>query len=604
MRERSGRDEKRNGHELMNIAKELQQALALHQAGKLAEAGIIYRNILKADPDNVDALNLMGVLLQSGGQLPTAIELLKKATGIAPDYLAAWVNLGNALQLTGRLDAAVDAFQKAMTLNPRQPEPANNLASALNQLKRHAEAIDACVMALKAKPDFAEAHINMGNALIGLNKPAEAEKSFRAALQLNPAISVAYFNLGNALTDQGRLEDALEAYRKSVALDAANAEKHYNHANTALKLDRFAEAEKSFRAAIEMDPDYVDAYCNLGSALQSQGRPAEAIQCYREGIERSRGRPSADLHWNLSLALLQNGDYMEGWEVYEWRWLTPTFLNFKRDWQKPEWTGGPLNGETVLIHAEQGFGDGIQFSRFAPLVAERGGRVVLECRPQLTRLFRTLAGVGECFDLGQPVPEHDFQIPLMSLPRAFKTTLETIPAKFPYLSPPPGAKVDPRITQEKGLKIGFAWAGSPTRPDNAKRSAPLKMFEPLFRVPGTRFFSLQVGKFQPELAGLDPALGVVDLAPGLADFGDTAAVIRALDLVITVDTGVLHLTGAVDRPAWGLMAQPTGFLWMVGRDDSPWYPKLKLFRQAAPGDWASVFGRVEEELRKLAGKSA
>ena len=588
----------------MNIAKELQRALDLHQAGRLAEAGAIYRDILKADPNNVDALNLMGVLLQSGGQLSTAISLLEKATQIAPDYLAAWVNLGNALQLVGKLEGAVDAFQKAMTLNPRQPEPANNLASALNQLKRHGEAIDACVMALKARPDFAEAHINMGNALVGLKKPQEAEKSFRSAIQLNPAISVAYFNLGNALTDQGRLEDALDAYRKSVALDAANAEKHYNYANTAQALDRYDEAVKGFRTALEIDPDYVDAYCNLGSALQSLGESEEAIRCYREGIERSRGRPNADLHWNLSLALLQNGEYMEGWEVYEWRWLTPTFVKFKRDWQKPEWTGGPLQGETVLIHAEQGFGDGIQFSRFAPMVAALGGRVVLECRPPLTRLFGTLRGVAECFDLGQPVPDHDYQIPLMSLPRAFRTTLETVPSTFPYLGAPAGATPDPRIAEAKGLKVGFAWAGSPTRPDNHKRSAPLKMFEPLIRVPGTRFFSLQVGKFQPELQGLDPALGVVDLAPGLKDFGDTAAAIEALDLVITVDTGVLHLTGAVDRPAWGLLSKPTGFLWMNGRDTSPWYPKLRLFRQPQQGDWAGVFGRVLEELKKFAGKGA
>ena len=586
----------------MNVAQQLKRALELHQAGKLADAGTIYRDILKVEPNNVDALNLMGVLLQSGGQLPTAITLLRKATEIAPDYLAAWVNLGNALQLSGRLKEAVDAFEKGMTLNPNMPEAANNLASALNDLKRHVDAVNACVTALKVRPDFAEAHINMGNALVGLKKPAEAEKSYRRAIELKPANATAYFNLGNALSDLDRLEDALEQYRKAVALDAANAEKQYNYGNTALKLDRYVEAVESFRNAIEIDPNYVDAYCNLGSALQSLGDTGEAIECYREAIRISpRGKPNADLHWNLSLSMLQHGEYAEGWEAYEWRWLTPTFAAFKRDWQKPEWSGGDLDGQTVLIHAEQGFGDGIMFCRYAPMVAKKGGRVVLECRPPLTRLLRSLAGVAECFDLGGPVPEHDFQIPLMSLPRAFRTTLDSVPAEIPYLAPPADAKPDPRIAQAKGLKIGFVWAGSPTRRDNAKRSAPLTTFEPLFKVPGTRFFSLQVGKFRPELEGLDPKFGVVDLGQGLNDFGDTAAAVNALDLVISVDTAVLHLAGALGKPAWGLMSRPTGFFWMNEREDSPWYPGLRLFRQPELGDWGSVFKKAEAELKRLAG---
>ena len=586
----------------MNVAQQLKRALELHQAGKLADAGVLYRDILKIEPNNVDALNLMGVLLQQGGQLPTAITLLQKATEIAPDYLAAWVNLGNALQLTGRLQEAVDAFQKGMMLNPNMPEAANNLASVLNALKRHEQALNACVSALKLRPDFAEAHVNMGNALIGLKNPAEAENSYRRAIELRPANATAYFNLGNALSDLGRLEDALEQYRKAVALDAANPEKHYNYANTALKLDRYVEAVESFRAAIEVNPNYVDAYCNLGSALQSLGDTAEAIECYREAIRISpRGKQQPDLHWNMALALLQQGDYAEGWEAYEWRWLTPTFAAFKREWRKPEWTGGALDGKTLLIHAEQGFGDGIMFGRYAPLVARKGGRVVLECRAPLTRLMRSLEGVAECFDLGQPVPEHDFQIPLLSLPRAFRTTLDNVPAAIPYLRPPADAKPDPRIAQAKGLKIGFAWAGSPTRRDNAKRSAPLAMFEPLLKATGTRFFSLQVGKFRPELDALDKRLGVVDLGEALNDFADTAAAVAALDLVISVDTAVLHLAGALGKPAWGLMSRPTGFFWMNDRDDTPWYPRLRLFRQPEMGDWGSVFKKAEAELKRLAG---
>ncbi|MFQ5765360.1 MAG: tetratricopeptide repeat protein, partial [Rhodospirillales bacterium] len=433
----------------------------------------------------------------------------------------------------------------------------------------------------------------------------DAENSYRRALEINPAHATAYFNLGNVLADQERLEDALEAYRKAVSLDNANAEKHYNYANTALKLDRFEDAVESFRRALEIDDEYLDALCNMGSALQSLGRLDEAIAGYHRALSLAGDDDdTTDLHWNLSLALLQNGDYEEGWREYDWRWRTPTFAEFRRDWEKPEWAGEALDGKTVLVHAEQGFGDAIQFCRFAPLVAERGGRVVLESRAPLTRLFGTLEGVAERIDLGAPVPDHDFQVPLMTLPRVFGTTVETVPADVPYLAPPEGAEPDPRIKEAKGLKVGFAWAGSPTRRDNIKRSARLADFEPLFRVEGVTFFSLQVGPFQPELEDLDEGLGVIDLAGGLEDFGDTAAAVQALDLVISVDTAVLHVAGALAKPAWGLMSRPTGFFWMDERTDSSWYPTVRLFRQPEVGDWAPVFAGAEKELAALAKKKA
>lgn len=587
----------------MSIADDLKRGLDLHQKGQLAEAGEVYRDILKKDPDNVDALNLLGVILQAAGELETAIVLLERATVLAPDYAAPYVNLGNALQLARRAEDAVDAFEKAIALDPEQPAAANNLASVLNDLGRHEEALDACVVALKKAPDFGEAHNNMGNALAALGRADDAEKSYRRALEINPAHATAYFNLGNVLADGDRLDDALEAYRKAVALDAANAEKHYNYANTALKLDRFEDAVASFERAIEIDEEYLDAYCNMGSALQSLGRVDEAIQSYRRALALAAEEDDAtDLHWNLSLALLQNGDYEEGWREYDWRWRTPTFAKFQRDWEKPEWVGEALAGETVLVHAEQGFGDAIQFCRFAPMVAARGGRVVLESRKELTRLFGTLEGVNEGIDLGQPVPEHDFQVPLMTLPRVFGTTLKTVPADVPYLAVPDGARPDPRIEEATGLKVGFAWAGSPTRRDNIKRSAPLADFAPLFRVPGATFFSLQVGPFRPELDDLDEGLGVIDLAGGLEDFGDTAAQVQAMDLVISVDTALLHVAGALAKPAWGLMSRPTGFLWMDERPDSPWYPTARLFRQPEPGAWAPVFEAVETELAGLAKK--
>ena len=595
---------------MTNTQEQLKQGLRLHQAGDLAGAGEVYRAILDAEPGNVDALNLMGVVLQAGGELDTAIVLLEQAAKLAPDYPAPLVNLGNALQLKGRLDDAVETFEKALALDPNLAEAANNLASALNDLGRHPEAADACAKALKLKPDFGEAHNNLGNALAGLGKAREAEASYRRAVGINPGHATAYFNLGNVLADQGLPEDALDHFQKAVALDDGNAEKHFNLANTALKLDRFDEAVESFENAIAIDGGYLDAHCNLGSALQSLGRMEDSIASYRRALalapkgaandDGESGGGNADLHWNLALALLQNGDYAEGWAEYEWRWKNPDFTTPEKDVPEPLWDGGDLKGKTLLLHDEQGIGDTLQFIRYAPLAAAKGARVVVECRAELTRLFAEIEGVDGVVEKGGELPAFDCHAPLMSLPRIFATTLETVPAEIPYLSAPEGTPVDARIHEGGGLSVGFAWAGSPTRKGDANRSLDPKRFEPLMGVPGTRFFSLQVGGARPGFEALAPAENVFDIGSDFGDFADTAAAIQALDLVISVDTAVVHLAGALGRPVWVLMPFAATYMWLAGRDDSPWYPSLRLFRQSQPGDWDGVFERVKEELGKLA----
>lgn len=595
---------------MTTIQEQLKEGLALHQAGNLAGAGEVYRTVLEAEPGNVDALNLMGVVLQAGGELDTAIGLLEQAAELAPDYTAPLVNLGNALQLKGRFEDAVDTFAKALVLDPNLAEAANNLASALNDLGRHQEAADACAKALKLMPDFGEAHNNLGNALAGLGKAQEAEESYRRAVDINPGHATAYFNLGNALADQGLVEDAFDHYRKAVALDGGNAEKHYNLANTALKLDRYEEARESFENAIAIDADYLDAHCNLGSALQSLGRMEDSIASYRRALalapkgaanDDGPSGDNADLHWNLALALLQNGDYAEGWAEYEWRWKNPDFKTPAKDVPEPLWDGGDLKGKTVLLHDEQGIGDTMQFIRYAPLAAAKGARVVVECRAELARLFAGMEGVDQVVERGGELPAFDCHAPLISLPRIFATTLDTVPNQIPYLSPPEGTPVDARIHEGGGLSVGFAWAGSQTHGNDANRSVDPDRFEPLFGVPGTRFFSLQVGGARPGFEALAPGENVFDLSPDLDDFADTAAAIEALDLVISVDTAVVHLAGALGRPVWVLVPYATSYMWLAGRDDSPWYPSLRLFRQSEPGDWDGVFDRVKEELAKLAG---
>lgn len=581
----------------MDIGAQLQRGLALHQKGQLLEAGQIYRDILAHDPDQVDALNLMGVVMQAAGDLDTAEALLARACELAPDYFAPFANLGNVLQAAGRANEAIDVFQKALALNEASVETFNNLASAYNDIADHASALDASERALKLLGQFPEALVNKGNALLGLGRAEDAVTAYTDALKLAPGHGNALFNLGNAYVDLEQFEAAVDPYRQSVSQDPGNAEKHFNLANALMKAGQFEKCLEPFETALGLKPGYVDALCNHASALQSLGRSSEALDRLQKALAFQPDSP--DLHWNLSLTALQSGDYRLGWSEYEWRWKTKTFADFQRDFDKPAWAGEALDGKTILVHTEQGFGDNIQFCRFIPLLAGAGAKVVMECRPELNRLMATLDGVSARIDLGEALPEYDCHVPLMSLPKLFDTTIETIPSQMPYLKVPDGVAADPTLAQSTGFKVGLAWAGSPTREDNHRRSVIFGDLAPLFGIAGVDLFSLQVGSAREQIAGFDAPPNVTDLTGGFSDFADTAAAIAELDLVISVDTAVLHLTGALGKPGWGLMSQPTGFLWMDERTDSPWYPTLKLFRQPAPGDWPAVMQQVRGALQQL-----
>lgn len=583
----------------MDVPRHLGEAVRLHRAGRLGEAAALYKAVLRAVPDHADALNLLGAILLAKGDAEGAIALTRRASAAAPEDVAPYVNLGNALQAAGRLDEAAEAFERASSLSPVTAEAGANLASVLNALGRHREAAAAARRALAVQPAMAVAYVNLGNALLALDDADGAVAAYTAGLERTLGSAACHYNLGNALARRRDHEAALGHFRRAVEIAPARAEHHYNLANAALALEGYDEAIAAFRRAIAIESGYTDAHNNLGSALQSRGRLGESITSFRRAVALQPDR--ADAHWNLALALLQDGAFEEGWREYEWRWRNPDFTTPARDFGKPLWDGRPLDGKTILLYAEQGMGDTLQFVRYVPEVVALGGRVVVECQPPLVRLVETVAGIDHAVAGGDPLPDFQVHAPLLSLPRILGTTLESVPDRVPYLSAPhPG----PIGIAGDALNVGFAWAGSSSRRNDARRSVAPGRFRPLFGVPGVEFFSLQVGARAGEIDTIADAPNVHPLPMQVSDFAATAAIVDALDLVISVDTAVVHLAGALAKPVWVLLPYARPYLWLTDRADSPWYPRARLFAQSRPGDWEPVFEEAAAALAKLAGPSA
>ncbi|QWV95598.1 tetratricopeptide repeat protein [Geomonas oryzisoli] len=421
----------------------------------------------------------------------------------------------------------------------------------------------------------------------------EAEPIYRRLAQAGGGLAAdVLINLGALLDETGRHEEALEEYRKALSLRHGDAMALNNMGASLFKLGRFAEAAELFRRALEQVPDAPEPAIALGGALQRAGDVQAAIACFRDLVRR---RPDcADAHWNLALALIMSGEFREGWAEYQWRWKREAFTSPRRGFHAPAWDGAPLDGRRILVHGEQGFGDTIQFARYLPMVAQQGGVVIAECQSAaLVPLMRGIPGVAEVCVMGEPLPPFDVEIPLMSLPHLFDTTLETVPCRVPYLSPPPGrlALWHAKLAADPGFKVGLVWAGKAV-PDPF-RSCSLAALAPLFGIPGASLYSLQVGE---AAAGPGEGAGLIDFTPAIRDFGDTAALIAHLDLVISIDTSVAHLAGALGKPVWLMLPMAGDYRWLCGRDDSPWYPTMRLFRQQRQGEWGEVVERLRAAL--------
>jgi len=424
-----------------------------------------------------------------------------------------------------------------------------------------------------------------------------AIQAYTESLALDPDQPQAYNNMGVALRAGGAFNAAVASYRRAIALRANDPGSHSNLGNALRALGRHDEAEAHHRKAIELDSDYLEARYNLGLVLKDQGKFDEALACLQEAVKR---KPDyIDAHWDLSLTFLTKGDLEAGFEEYEWRWRLAE--NSPRGFDKPAWNGGPLDGRTILLHAEQGMGDTIQFARYVTPVAERGGRVVLECQKPLVDLFTNLDGPAEIVASGDTLPEFELHAPLLSLPRIFKTGLDSIPAAESYLAADP-------VRQEKfgdaldakRFNVGVVWAGKSSHRNDRNRTAGIEPFIDLFGTPGCTFHSLQIGPRAADIQATGCAGLVRDQTNAISNFADTAALISDLDLVISVDTSVCHLAGALGKPCWVVVPYTPDWRWMMERDDSPWYPSLRLFRQESFGDWPGVFALIGTELATAA----
>lgn len=603
------------------------QGIAAQQAGDFEQARTHYLEVLTWVPDHADSLHLTGLSYVQSGRPEQALGPVGTAIRLQPNRAEYYDSLGLALKALGRLPEAIEALQQAVRLKPGLFGAQYNLGNALYAAGRHEDAAARYRRAIKARPDDYGAHNNLGNAYRALRQPERAAQAFRAALRLRPGVPELMFNLACVLAEADKHDEALasvdavllavpehapahrlrgELLEKCGDFDAAAAAfaEALRHAamdasvmntlaSAIYRLGRLTEAEKLLREAVRLRPDAANAWNNLGLVLQDLGEMEEARLC----LDRALTLDPADhgARYNRALLHLTEGRLVEGWADHESRFAA---LNFVPRRSGPEWAGEAAPERVLLIHPEQGSGDFIQFCRYATLAAARM-RVVLEAPAPLLRLMGTLAGPGRVVASELPPPPFDLQCPVMTLPRVFATTLQTVPADIPYLraDAAQAAAWKQRLAALPGRRIGLAWAGSPAYLQDQARSIPPALLAPLAGVAGVSWVSLQKGKAPPR-AGIGAVLH--DWSGELADFADTAALIEALDLVVSVDTAVVHLAGALGRQVWLLNRFDTDWRWLRGRDDSPWYPTLRQFRQPAPGDWASVVARVGDALAAFA----
>jgi Flp pilus assembly protein TadD len=541
----------------------LENAARLHRAGDVPQARALCVEALRREPNRPDLLRLGARLAYEMNDVEQAAEFLRRAIALSPGDYSLRVNLGMVLVAGREFEQAVTVLRDAVAIRPDSPEALANLGAALRQKGDLAEAVEVLHKAAVLSPGNTPVLVNLGAVLTNLERFDDAISTLQTAVAVRPDDELAHYNLAVAYKEAGRLPQALESFRRVTSLRLSN----------------------------------VEAIINTGDVLNQMGEYDQAIDAFNSALAVSPEDPAA--RTNLSFVLLLKGDYAKAWPLYESR-RRLTNPSTARRFNKPEWEGQSLPGKRILVHREQGLGDTLQFIRYAPMVAERGLEVFFLCQRELRRLLTGQCRIAQLFTDDEPLPEFDVHCPLLSLPHIFGTTLQTIPAKVPYIFPDADlqSRWRSRLDPTARLKIGLNWAGSPVPLGNRKRTVGLSALAPLAKIPGAEFYSLQKGPAAAEAAEPPRGMKLVDFSSDLHDFADTAALMWCLDLVITCDTSVAHAAGAMGVKTHVLLPHNPDWRWHLGRTDSPWYPTLTLHRQPAPGDYNTPIRKLARKLAK------
>jgi len=604
--------------------------LIFHQLGDSKKAISLLKKSVSLNPDYMLAYNNLGIAYMENNQLDEAIDCYEKALQLNPHYAACYYNMGSCYHRKQQLTQAISCYEKALFLNPNYPEAQYNLGM-IYQEHQPELAISCYEKVLAIQPHYAEAYLNLAVIYLKQENYVSAILYYEKVLAIFPDYPEAQCGLGNVYLKQKDFLKATVCYEKCLQLQPNNPDALCGLGTVYLEQNQFDLAIGYYKKTLLLNPNYAEAQCNLGIVYDKQDKLEKALFCYEKTLHLDENHEIACCeianiylkqhkveaalshyekalrinsnyaiaHYNFAFALLLTGDYQRGWQEYEWRWLAnqkmPPATKFPTAQQ---WQGESLNNKTIFLYTEQGLGDAIQFIRYAELVSKLGAKVIVQCQPALKNLFLPLKSIHKIITTNETLPAFDVFSPLMSLPHIFNTTVQTIPTYFPYLDGNKKLSFPVFLDKEK-LNIGFVWAGNPLHGNDKQRSIEITHFQRLTQLTDVQFYSLLVGDKANDLKNITFANPVIDIGKKVTDFSDTATVITQLDLIICVDTSVAHLAGALNKPTWLLLPFAPDWRWLLERDDSPWYPSLKLFRQTQRGDWTGVFQAVAKELERL-----
>jgi tetratricopeptide (TPR) repeat protein len=619
----------------MQQAELFQQALGFHQAGQLTQAIEGYQFILADNPNDAQVLYLLGTVYCQIQQSAKAIPLLQasvqinpdnpyalnnlatilqheqpeqslmyfhRATTLLPNYPSAWFNQGNLLARLGQTDAALASLKQAIAQQADYIEAIVACANLLRDHQRIAEAFPLYASALQYAPHNGDIYFSLAIAQKLSGQVEQAYASYQQCIQYSPDNASAWFNLGNLELDWQHYQAAIEAYDKALSIRPHYPEAYLNRGNAYGALEEFDAALNDYNQVISLKPNHGDAYCNRGNIYKALNQVDLALANYQQAD--ATHEDYAEAKWNQALMHLVKGEYLVGWALYEWRLKMPSYQANCQYFDQPEWRGDfAIQDKVLLVYAEQGYGDCIQFCRYLPQLLQRCAKLVVQVHRALVTLIQTVAPDIQVIAKGSPLPAFDAYCPLLSLPYVFHTSLDTVPANIPYLATEPARvkKWKPKTRKGRPWRIGLAWSGSDKHENDHNRSIALAMFAELLSLP-VEWHSLQKEYRPHDMQALQHS-PLQQHQAKLTEFADTAALIQTLDMVISVDTAVAHLAGALGKPVWLLMAFAPEYRWLLSRNDSPWYPTMRIFRQRELANWQDVMEQVQLELAQIIRKN-